>query len=101
MSDKIVKLGLGEAVKRLLNLELARMNGIHALPQQAAAERDLLFDALNEIKIDLGFDCNNDGVPDTIEIFEKSAETSCCRLIPEDMPAKPKRKRTSRRKAQK
>ena len=26
------------------------------------------------------FDCNNDGTPDTVEIFQQSAETSCCRI---------------------
>ena len=33
------------------------------------SEYQLLTDALNNIKIDLGFDCDEDGIPDTIGIF--------------------------------
>lgn len=80
MYNKEVKIGLGEAVSRLLKLELTRINGLHKMPQLAIKERDMLFEALNEIKIDLGFDCDGDGVPDTVEIFEQSASTSCCRI---------------------
>jgi hypothetical protein len=32
----------------------------------------------------LGFDCNADAVPDTVEIFQQSAKTSCCRILPMD-----------------
>lgn len=80
MYNKEVKIGLGEAVSRLLKLELTRINGLHKMPQLAIKERDMLFEALNEIKIDLGFDCDGDGVPDTVEIFEQSVSTSCCRI---------------------
>lgn len=80
MINKEVKIGLGEAVSRLLRLELLRNNGLHQMPEVAKKERDMLFQALNEVKIDLGFDCDGDGVPDTVEIFEQSANTSCCRI---------------------
>jgi hypothetical protein len=80
MYNKEVKIGLGEAISRLLKLELTRINGLHEMPQIAIKERDMLFEALNEVKIDLGFDCDGDGVPDTVEIFEQSANTSCCRI---------------------
>jgi hypothetical protein len=80
MYNKEVKIGLGEAVSRLLKLELTRINGLYKMPELAIKERDMLFSALNEIKIDLGFDCDGDGVPDTVEIFEQSANTSCCRI---------------------
>ena len=82
--EKVVKIGLGEAVSRLLKLELTRRNGLHPMPEIAKAERDMLFEALNEIKIDLGFDCDGDGIPDTVEIFEQSASTDCCRMISTD-----------------
>lgn len=119
MFNKEIKIGLGEAVSRLLRLELLKNNGLHKMPDAAKKERELLFEALNEIKIDLGFDCNNDGVPDTLQIFEESANTSCCRIIPtskkssrkieipsevvlETKPSKEqKRRKTSRRKANK
>lgn len=80
MHNKEVKIGLGEAISRLLKLELTRVNGLHKIPQIAIKERDMLFEALNEVKIDLGFDCDGDGIPDTVEIFEQSANTSCCRI---------------------
>lgn len=80
MFNKEIKIGLGEAVSRLLRLELLKNNGLHKMPEIAVKERDMLFQALNEIKIDLGFDCDGDGVPDTVEIFEQSANTSCCRI---------------------
>ena len=99
--EKVVKIGLGEAVSRLLKLELTRRNGLHPMPEIARKERDLLFDALNEIKIDLGFDCDGDGTPDTVEIFEQSAKDDCCRIIPTNVEAekqKSKKRRSSRRK---
>ena len=80
MISKEVKIGLGEAISRLLRLELLKNNGLHTMPEIAAKEREMLFQALNEVKIDLGFDCDGDGVPDTVEIFEQSANTSCCRI---------------------
>ncbi len=80
MSNKEVKIGLGEAVSRLLRLELLKNNGLHQMPEIAKKERDMLFQALNEVKIELGFDCDGDGIPDTVEIFEQSANTSCCRI---------------------
>jgi hypothetical protein len=80
MFNKEVKIGLGEAISRLLRLDLLRNNGLHNMPEVAKKEREMLLEALNEIKIDLGFDCDGDGVPDTVEIFEQSANTSCCRI---------------------
>lgn len=80
-SEKILRIGLGEAVSRLMKLELIRANRLHPFPDEAIKEREMLYMALNEIKIDLGFDCDDDGVPDDLEIFEKSAKSSCCRII--------------------
>jgi hypothetical protein len=40
-------------------------------------------EALNQqYQLNLGFDCDMDGVPDTVEIFMQSAQTSCCRILP-------------------
>lgn len=44
----------------------------------------MILDALNKVEINLGFDCDGDGLPETIELFRESAETSCCRLV--DLP---------------
>lgn len=59
---------------------------------QNTEETKLLIQALNHIKLDLGFDCDNDGVLDTtedfqdIDIFNLSAKTSCCRIMEDDTP---------------
>jgi len=100
---KTLQMGLGEALERLINLHSRVSNGIGTDADKA--ERRLILDALNEQKLDLGFDCDLDGVPDTIAIFAQSATTSCCRLLPTDTSRRaapaPKRARTktpSRRK---
>jgi hypothetical protein len=82
--QKVMEMGLGEAIRRLMRVELMRQTAISAVPEMLAAERDMLIAALNTIKMDLGFDCNEDGVPDTVEIFARSVATSCCRLVPID-----------------
>jgi len=74
-----MQMGLGEAIKRLNHLHSKRGRGIATTDEKT--EHDLILDALNQTKLDLGFDCNDDGIPDTIEIFARSAKTSCCRII--------------------
>lgn len=81
-SSKEVRMGLGEAMRRLLDVEIRYRHG--GATRELARERDLLLQALNRVEIQLGFDCNQDGVPDTVEIFQQSAETSCCRIT--DLP---------------
>lgn len=86
--QKTMQMGLGEAIHRLLQVELMRTRGLSAVPAEAKAERDLIVEALNTHLLDLGFDCDMDGVPDTVQIFAKSAQTSCCRIIPTDTSRK-------------
>lgn len=81
---KALQMGLGEAIQRLMRVEVLLQQGLARVPESSKAERQLILDALNTSKLDLGFDCDDDGVPDTVEIFKKSAETSCCRIIPAD-----------------
>jgi len=83
--QKVVRVGLGEAIQRLIHVELSYRQG-HALNDEAALEeRRLLFEALNQYELDLGFDCNEDGTPDTVAILQQTAETSCCRILPHDV----------------
>ena len=90
-----MQVGLGEAIERHNLLHKRITAGIASLEERD--EYKLLSTALNEIKLDLGFDCNDDGVPDTIEIFHQTANTSCCRFIPSDSDVKTvKAKSTSR-----
>ena len=99
MSDKTfqtkMQVGLGEAMKRLNLLHVKVRNRIAT--EEEKSEHDLLMEALDNIKIDLGFDCDGDDIPDTIEIFTKTAKTSCCRLVELDKK-KPKRRRTTSRR---
>jgi len=104
--SKTMEMGLGEAVKRLLQVEILRQHGLVTISESMKEERDLIFAALNTHKLHLGFDCDGDDQPDTVEIFAKSAATSCCRLVPIDtsraVPAATSRRAapaaTSRRK---
>ena len=94
-----MQVGLGEAIKRVNHLH-ARVTRRLATSAEKE-EHELLMNALDNIKIDLGFDCDGDGIPDSIEIFTATAKTSCCRLIDlNDLP-KPKRKRKTRSRAKK
>jgi len=94
LQQKELKMGLGEAITRLNLLHSKKGRGIAS--EEEKTEHSLILDALNEIKIDLGFDCNDDGVPDTVEIFSKSAATGCCRLLPSTQTSG-RRKTSSRR----
>ena len=77
-----VFMGLGDAVLRLIHVEIAAANGTYPVGV-AKAERDLIVQALNQqYQLDLGMDCDRDGVPDSIQAFTESAQTSCCRIQP-------------------
>ena len=78
--EKIMKMGLGTAIRRLLDVEKRYSNGFRT--EELTTERNLLLEALNRLELDIGFDCDDDGVPDTIEIFQQTASTSCCRILP-------------------
>ena len=74
-----IRMGLGEAIIRSNSLQIKIQAGI-ANPQEKE-EYKMIMDALNNIQVDLSFDCDGDGIPDTVEIFKQSANTSCCRLV--------------------
>lgn len=95
--QKTLHMGLGEAIQRLMRVELLRQNGYSKVPEQLSAERDMIVAALNTHQLDLGFDCNDDGAPDDVSIFARSAETSCCRILPVDSSRSSSSRRSSRR----
>lgn len=95
--QKRMSMGLGEAMLRLMQVEALRSRGLAKVPEEARAERDLIVEALNTHQLDLGFDCDGDGVPDSIQIFSKSAQTACCRLTPTDTSRAKKKPVSSRR----
>ena len=92
-ANKVVKMGLGEAMLRLNSLQLLISSGVSNSDQKI--EYKMIMEALNNIQVDIGFDCDNDGIPDTVDIFEASAKTSCCRLVDTDSS---RTKQTSSRK---
>ena len=78
MFETKLEMGLGEAIQRHNTLHKMISSGIATIEQRK--EYNLITEAMNNVKLDLGFDCNNDGIPDGIQIFAESAKTSCCRL---------------------
>lgn len=85
--EKPLEMGLGEAIGRLNTLQGIIHSG--TATDEIRTEYRMILKALNVIKLQLGFDCNNDGVPDTVEIFKESVGTGCCRLV--DLPDVPDR----------
>jgi hypothetical protein len=99
MSDKIVTLGLGEAVQRLIRVEVAQAMGIR-VREDALAEAQMLRETMDQYDLEVAFDCNVDGVPDTVDIYQQAADTSCCRIVSVPQRAvstAPARKKTSSR----
>ena len=95
-SEHRIKMGLGEAIQRLIHVETAYSNNLD-VGADLRAEATLIVAAMDQqFQLDLGFDCNSDGVPDSIEIFKETAATSCCRILP--LAAPKRRRRASRAK---
>lgn len=86
-----VFMGLGDAVLRLIHVEL--MYAHNTDPTDfVVKERDLIVSALNQqYQLDLGLDCDRDGIPDSIDAFVEAAKTDCCRIIPEGDTSRKKR----------
>lgn len=80
--QKTLQMGMGEAFERLMNLQALAIAGIAS--DEQLAERRMILQSLNETKLNMGFDCDLDGVPDTVAIFAQSVKTSCCRIMPTD-----------------
>lgn len=82
-----VSMGLGAAILRLMQVDTQYRQGRSAVPEEALREKDLIVQALNQFTLDIGFDCNADGladVPITVDIFQVAAQTSCCRIPGKD-----------------
>ena len=91
------KVGLGDAILRLINVRYQRMRGIGSPNEQNEEETSIIIDALNQYELHISFVCE---IPDldgdtvqntTIDIIKKSAETkvkrgvSCCRIQPKKL----------------
>ena len=96
--QKPVQLGLGDAIDRRELLRRRVHNGTTPTEAEDRRELELLREALNEHKLDLGLDCDGDGVPDTEEAvaaLTTSAQTGCCSVL----ATKVARKSTTRRRS--
>jgi hypothetical protein len=94
--EKRVFLGIGDAVLRLIAVERMYSDGVDPAPA-LVAERQLIVQALNQqYQLDLGMDCDMDGVPDLIDtdvsMLTHAAQTSCCRIRPDDDAPRSSRK---------
>lgn len=80
--DRRIKMGLGDAVLRLVHVELKHANGLSVVPGALKQERDMIKESLNQYLLDMGVSCDSDAgdVPDTVALFQRTAETSCCRI---------------------
>lgn len=88
-----IKMGVGDAIRRLVEVEKRYTMGVF-VSEDLVRERELIVAALNQFELDLGFDCDGDGEVDIasdVEIFEQSAQTSCCRILPRDYSRRPTR----------
>tara|TARA_B100000963_G_C22475314_1_gene602115 strand:+ start:179 stop:592 length:414 start_codon:yes stop_codon:yes gene_type:complete len=92
------KVGLGDAILRLINVRYQRMRGIGSSNDQNEEETSIIIDALNQYELHISFVCEIpefDGADEvkstTIDIIKKSAETkvkkgvSCCRIQPKKL----------------
>jgi hypothetical protein len=97
MANELVKIGLGDAMDRLLKMFHNFTRGVAT--EEDVREKDMILEALNTLELDLGFDCDGDGVPDVPakRLFNEVVETSCCRISPKDTSRRSKD--SSRRQA--
>ena len=84
--ERRIFMGIGDAVLRLIHVERMYADGVDP-GEQLLAERDLIVQALNQqYQLDLGMDCDMDGIPDSIDddvsVLTTAAQTSCCRILP-------------------
>lgn len=88
MVERRVFMGIGDAVRRLIHVERMYADGVDP-GEHLVAESHLIVEALNQqYQLDLGMDCDLDGIPDSIDnditAITHAAQTSCCRIKPED-----------------
>lgn len=94
--DGSSKVGLGDAILRLINVRYQRMRGIGSPNEQNEEETAIILEALNQYELHISFVCEIGDEEDTsknttIDIIKKSAETktkkgvSCCRIKPKKL----------------
>lgn len=90
MVERRIFMGIGDAVRRLIHVERMYADGVDP-GEHLVAESLLIVEALNQqYQLDLGMDCDLDGIPDAIDndisAITHAAQTSCCRIKTDDKP---------------
>ena len=75
-----MKMGLVEAIGRLIRIHTRLSAKAATTPDAMLRERNMIESVLDQIQLALVLDCDRDGIPDSIEIFEHTSHTSCCRI---------------------
>lgn len=78
MQDKQLTIGLGDALSRMLRVELDRRARMVS-PAEAIEEVKMIIQALNAHEIPLSLSCEIDP-GEGVGVFQRSVETSCCRI---------------------
>ena len=79
MQDKQMMIGLGDALKRMLKVELDRRHKRQS-PTESIEEVRMITEALNAHQIPLEMSCTIDPGVEGVLVFQKSVQTSCCRI---------------------
>ena len=91
-----LKMPLGTAIGRLNTLQGLIHAGV--AQDKHREEYHMILNALNSISLDLGFDCDGDGIADDVSIFKQSAESGCCILQQPDEEKIDRSKMSKRKK---
>jgi len=78
MKNKQLTIGLGDALSRILNVELDRRARMRS-PTESIEEVKMIVEALNVHEIPLNMSCEIDP-GEGVGVFETSVKTSCCRI---------------------
>lgn len=80
-SSREITMGLGEALSRMMQVEMNRRSKI-APAGESIREFQMIIEALNAHQLTFNVDCNDDVNMAGIDVFKRSAQTSCCRINP-------------------
>jgi hypothetical protein len=78
-SSREITMGLGEALSRMMQVEMNRRSRI-APVGESLREFNMIIEALNVHQLTFNVDCSTDTGEMGIDVFKRSAQTSCCRI---------------------
>lgn len=79
MSEQQLTMGLGEALSRMMRVEMNRRARL-SQPEESLKEFQMIVEALNVHQLTFTLQCDSDPGASGIDVFQKSAKTSCCRI---------------------